>query len=151
MAKEARVVHKKETHEHDNAESEVGRTTTEAPATAGEYSPRDGDEANKGKIDNKPIEKLAYNMSTTRGRNATDSAGRLTHNPDVERMLGAPEVRADAARLAKNPNILLADMSPVTVALIGSLIVDKDSLDALANSAEYATLARKAKQYAGIE
>ncbi len=79
----------------------------------------------------------------------TDLADKIS-NPDVRRMLKLPEVRRDMARIAKNPNILLADLDPTTVALIGALIVDPGTINELIASRNpgFAGLARKAMEYA---
>jgi hypothetical protein len=65
-------------------------------------------------------------------------------------MLKLPEVRRDMARIAKNPDILLADLDPTTVALIGALIVDPGTINELiaSKNPSFAGLARKAMEYA---
>lgn len=79
----------------------------------------------------------------------TVDKGLLALDPSVKKLVSLPEVRRDARKLRTNPKMMLADLDPSTVALIGTLIMNRDAAAALLNSKDpdLQALAQKAKEY----
>jgi hypothetical protein len=70
-------------------------------------------------------------------------------SPNTRKLVQLPEVRRDARRLKTNPELMLADLDPSTVALIGTLIMNRQDAMALLQSGDpdLQALVQKAKEY----